>query len=438
MSFLHSCSCESVRTELDIFALKTTQTSVENSSYFEYKPVSALTQGGNIEFYVNGGGDEYLDLSSSFINITAQIYATVAIDEANQAHQAVWNRVGPVNNFLSSLFASLDVSINQKTISSNSNTYAYRAYLENLLNYDKEAKSSYLSSVLWADDTPEAFDDTANLNQGLVKRRTLIGGEKTVQLKGRIHADIFNQDKLLINGCDVKLKFTPSRIGFAIMDPTGVCDVRILEATLLVRRVKINPSILLAHSNLLSKATAKYPLTKVEIKTVSLQQGSHGEFLDNLILGQLPKRVILGFVLSGAFNGSRTLNPFNFQNFNINYLCLHSGGQQYPNKPLQPDFARNHFVDAYHTLFTDTCSNLTNQSNGISRDQYKDGNCLFCFDLSADSSASDNTHWNLIRNGNLRIEVRFSEPLAQPVNLILYAEFDAMLELTSNRECIID
>jgi len=46
---------------------------------------------------------------------------------------------------------------------------------------------------------------------------------------------------------------------------------------------------------MLSKTTAKYPLTRVEVKTFTIHAGV-GESIDNAILGQLPKRIIIGFI----------------------------------------------------------------------------------------------------------------------------------------------
>ena len=71
------------------------------------------------------------------------------------------------------------------------------------------------------------------------------------------------------------------------MDPIGLYLVHIEEANLLVRRVKISPSVLLAHAESLSKTTiqAKYPLTRVEVKAITMHSGIQGETLDNIILG---------------------------------------------------------------------------------------------------------------------------------------------------------
>jgi len=74
---------------------------------------------------------------------------------------------------------------------------------------------------------------------------------------------------------------------------------------LIVKRAKIGSDVLLAHARMLSKTSAKYPLTRVEIKTFTIHAGLVGESLDNVILGQLPKRIIVYFVDNKAFNGDR-------------------------------------------------------------------------------------------------------------------------------------
>ena len=45
MAFFHPHSCECVKSELDIFAIPPTQTSVEYGTWVEYNPLSAITHG---------------------------------------------------------------------------------------------------------------------------------------------------------------------------------------------------------------------------------------------------------------------------------------------------------------------------------------------------------------------------------------------------------
>jgi len=82
------------------------------------------------------------------------------------------------------------------------------------------------------------------------------------------------------------------------METKSASKIRILDASLIVRRAKISPGVLLAHAQMLSKTTAKYPLTRVEVKTYTIHAGLVRESLDNVILGQLPKQIIVGLSIT--------------------------------------------------------------------------------------------------------------------------------------------
>lgn len=434
MAFLHAHSCECLKTELELFTLPPTQTTIEGTQWVYYKPISSLTDNSPIEFVIPGQGDEYIDLAHTMLSLRVQVETPPKPKDAEAP------KVGPINNLLHSMFNQIDVFLNQKLVSPPNNAYAYRAYIETLLNYGTGAKNSHLTSVMWYTDTAGGMDDTADGNTGLAARRNLMANSgNQIDLLGHLHCDIFNQERFLINGVEMRIRLVRTNDAFCLMSSSKDCSIRIVEASLLVRRAKIAPGILLAHARALSKSTAKYPMTRVEVKAVSLHSGVHGDTLDNVILGQLPKRIIIGFVDNKAFNGDRKLNPFNFQNYKINYLSLYADGVQIPSKPLQPDFgARKQYVDAYHTIFSGTGIHFLNQGNCISRTAYPKGYCLFAFDLTPDLSANSNTHWNLVKHGSVRIEVRFEEPLNATVNCIVYAEYDNVLEIDSSRQVIVD
>ena len=121
---------------------------------------------------------------------------------------------------------------------------------------------------------------------------------------------------------------------------------------------------MLAHPRALSKSTAKYQLARIEVKALTLTSETHRQTLDNIILGQLPERIIVGFVESKAYIGVRNLNPFNFKNLKINFLCLYVDGVQILFEPLTPDFDKQLFADAYHLLFTGSGIHFLNEGNG--------------------------------------------------------------------------
>ena len=195
---------------------------------------------------------------------------------------------------------------------------------------------------------------------------------------------------------------------------------------------------MLAHAKALEISTAKYPITRTEIKVLTLPAGVLSKSLDNIFLGQLPKRIAVCFVSNKAFNGDFTLNPFNFQHVNVNFMVLNIDGHQMPCKPLQPKFTSKKYITMYHTLFSGTGIHFLNEGNDITRDSYPNGYCIAVFDLTPDLSAGSLTHWNLIKNGSVRLEVGFNEALAETTNCLVYGEFDSVIEIDKKRNVVVD
>ncbi|XP_015521580.2 uncharacterized protein F54H12.2-like [Neodiprion lecontei] len=442
MVFLHAHSVECMKSELDLCSVPRTQTSIEAGQWVHYKPVSSLTDDSPIKFVVPGNGDEYIDLAYTMLSVRVKLQPPTPAPRAGEGNAATPHAT-PVNNLLHSMFNQVDIFFNQKLVSPANNSYAYRAYKETLLNYTPPSKKSHLSSALWYDSedgVSNVYDaDTVGANRGFIDRKRIMSNARTVDLIGHLHCDVFNKDKFSLNGVELRLRLVRSRDSFCIMEAENRHKLHILETSLLVRRMKIGPGILLAHARTLAKGTAKYPVTRVEVKSFTIHAGVQAETLDNVILGKLLKRVIIGFVSNKAFNGDIQRNPFNFQNYSLNFLSLYVDGVQVPTKPLQMSFGKDDlYVDAYHTLFSGTGIHFLNEGNGIDRQQFAKGNCPSAFDLTPDLSANCTSHWLLIKHGTLRVEVRFDGALKETVNCLVYAEFDILIEVNAARQVITD
>ena len=113
--------------------------------------------------YLISGTDEYIDLSKTILVVEGKV--TPADGETSLKDKSGQANVAPVNNFLHSLFRQVDVYLNGKQVTPAMGTYAYRSYIETLLNYDVSAKKSQLSSALYYKDTPGKMDDKGGLPQ---------------------------------------------------------------------------------------------------------------------------------------------------------------------------------------------------------------------------------------------------------------------------------
>lgn len=430
MSLIHEQSCECMKSELDIFAVPATQTNVENGQWAEYFPVNSVSGTQPIEFNISGTGNDYLDLKNTLL------YLKVRITKKNGDNLDVDQDVGPVNNWLHSLFSEVELILNDKLLSSTNKTYPYRAYIETLLSYGSAAKETQLTASMWYKDTAKHMQDRTEDNVGFTKRKEMMSESRIVDLIGRPHLDICFQDRYLINGVNVRLRFIRSPDIFALMGDADNYKVQINNAVLHVRRVKLSPTVLTAHTKALENGTAKYPIKRIETKVFTVTRGNNVVNNNNLFQGQLPNRVFIGFVNSEAYNGLITKNPFHFDHFNINSIDLTVIGQDRPSKPFKPNFQRGRYMRSYAGLFATSGKIFHDEGNQISRDDYGNGYSLFGFDLTPDLSESE--YVNLIKNGNIKLEIEFSNALTATICVVALAEFDNMIEIDRNRNVISD
>ena len=124
MAFVHESSCECNKSELDLFQVPSTQTAIEDSQYIEHRPITSMSDGAPIEFVITGSGEEYVDLSQTYLQITAKITKPDGTDLVNGAGQPD-EGVGPVNLWLHALFSQVDLSLNERLVTPSTNTYPY-------------------------------------------------------------------------------------------------------------------------------------------------------------------------------------------------------------------------------------------------------------------------------------------------------------------------
>ena len=85
-----------------------------------------------------------------------------------------------------------DVNVLRPPVTLHETSYHYKAYLEKLLNYGSDASSTHLVSSFWYLDSSGELKD----NSGFVKRLHYLSSDNTIELYGRLHADLFNSDKI--------------------------------------------------------------------------------------------------------------------------------------------------------------------------------------------------------------------------------------------------
>ncbi|GIY50384.1 uncharacterized protein F54H12.2 [Caerostris darwini] len=150
----------------------------------------------------------------------------------------------------------------------------------------------------------------------------------------------------------------------------------------------------------------------------------------------MPKRIIVGYVDNDAFQGTFEKSPFDFKHYHMNFIGIYVDGQPKPHAPLELNFDKNDYIKGYHSHFSGTEKIGHDRGHFISREDYIKGNTLLAFNFSPDLCNGD--HLNLIKQSNLRLEIKFSQSLSQTISVIVFAEFDNVIEINKTRNILVD
>ncbi|GBN27373.1 Uncharacterized protein F54H12.2 [Araneus ventricosus] len=432
MSLIHADSQAAVKYKLDLFLTPLTETAIEKGQWLEYHPITNIRNGNPIEFSISESGEDYIHLSATHLHLKVKILK-------DNAKLGETDNVAPVNLLLYSLSSHEDVSLKRRLISASRNLYPFRSYIETLLNYGSDYKKSFPTCESFYKDSASCFDKTAPawVNEGFKKPASLIEKSKVIDLIGNLQSDIFYQDRLLLNVVDLKVKLIRSKPEFCLITPAnGNYSVIFEHASSFVRKVKVSPGVLLGHSKALQSTTARYPIDRILSKMYSISKGSFSFSQYKVFLLQMPKRLIITCVDNDAFNGTYSSNPFHFKYNNLNFLGAYVDGNPISSKPLESDYSNGQSIRTFNSLLVGSGKLASNKGIYINREEFVQGYALYAFDLTLD--LCDGSHLNLVNQGNLSIKLKFSNALEKTISVLVYAEFQNMIEITNSRNVLCD
>ena len=363
MSYVHPYSKRCEKSEVDLFSVPPTQLSLEKGRWIDYRPLSSVENPDSaITFLIAG---EYLDLSKTILYVEGKIMNK---DYKSPLSGGGQTNVAPVNNFLHSLFRQVDVYLNGKQVTPAMGTYAYRSYIETLLNYDVSAKKSQLSSAFYFKDTAGQMDEVGALpqtkkvkikpvgddgnegvaetvfittkrtgNQGFANRHKFIENGNQFVLSGPIFSDVFMSDRLLLNMLNLKVVLNRSPDAFCLMDMNQTAEdvkVKLTDVVLKIWKVKVDQAISDATEITLKQTPALYPIRRVECKVLNIPSEFPSVRMDNIFSGVIPKSFVFGLVTVDASNGTYKKNPYNFAHFGVTAVTLTANGEEIPFKQL--------------------------------------------------------------------------------------------------------
>ena len=459
----------SLRSELASMKLPPSDISCNYSAdYLKFFPLLSVRDPYNpIEFIINSDSNSYLDLSDSFMHVVARVRKgdDSVVDD---------NTVCPSNLFFQLMIKNVEIYINSVLIYDSSNYYAHIAYLQRLLTTTDDVKLTELKNELfYPDKVVESY--TAN-SEGFKKRTTFANGSHQFTMLGRIVAGIFNQKSWLPPGTQVRIVMRRNPPDFCLdstaVEDTGSAGAKIKrvfkyeldEVSFLVSRKPVSGRIMELHRSLLEKNhTFKFVTNESYVKTIQVPRGMTSVVADNIIMGPIPKIIVIGCVKSSAMVGSLTESPMNFAHSNLKQINLSWNADTVENRvvPLNFSTTSNTIPDNFLLGLQSLKKAAPDGKLSISRDEYKNGK-LFIIIISYTSN-TDNEAYTLIfvcltgnclvafellpvmndalsinRRGSVKLSLEYRESTTVPLTVIIYCMYQRVIEIDANRNVLLD
>lgn len=415
--------------ELALFAPKPYDASLIGSRFVAHRPIQPLTEGGTAEFILEKNSEDYIDLKKT------KLYMRTKIVRKDGKPLKESDKVAFVNIPLHAFWRQVDLYIGNILVTSRISTnYAFKAYIDIATNYEEDVKESQLQAILYHKDTPGQMDDNDPLsgkNLGLKQRYDYSkkGGE--VEMEGTLLTDLSMQDKLILNNTKITYILHPSDDNFRLMSPLKDTYATVITA-LKVKfcKVKVEETIRNAHEAALTNSPALYHISQSIVTYNTALKGASEIIIENPHASVVPSITRVVLVSNAAFRGDINRNPFNFQHFYLNEMAFKVEGHNVGGEPLSLDFKQGKYIEAYNSMYSAIDMYDSNESNYITRSDFKNGYGFFFFDKYGYRGKA---YMHKTQTGNTNLSLVFSEPLPEAVTAIVYSNVDSTITIDKER-----
>jgi hypothetical protein len=394
--------------------------------------------------FVLVGTDSYIDLSKTHLVLRCKFTGTFNKDNDNNLAPTKTNvaktKLGPVNAIAHALFKSIRIKLGNTNITSGDTDYGYKAFLQLLFNTNKAAQDTYFKLIGWETDKPGQFD-SLTANTPLTTRRDQWSDAGEIEFVMKLHSALFFHDKAIPPYIDTEIELMrhPNPNFYLMYAEGGNFSVEITKAVLLCQKTKLAPEFSAGIEITMRQDQEPiiFNLNDSYVGNYVINQGVYNYHNDTLFLGKSPKRIIIGFVDSLAYNGHRAKNPFNFQNFDIEAVRLTKNGIDFPHPPIETNWDADLYKEAYHYLCASVQGDYNDAVLHITPEAFKSGTTLYSYDMSPDQRGSADLHNAANKPSVIKFEVKFRTAPTSPIQMIVYYEMDTHIVIDYKRNVMV-
>ena len=423
-----------------------------------YVRINLFNTGINPVMFQVDPQEAFLDLSDSYFEVE------IVMKKNDATNLLAGDVIGLANNLAHTLFRQINVRLNGTLISPQTGTYHYKAFIEAILNHDRDDDKTLMVREGWYNslDTPddgEAGEYTADMlnaahddykamsdeKKALADSRLQFLGGKRVTLRFRPYLEVFHLSKWLVPGVQIQIDMYFNNPSVWAIRWHGAKTLRLQEAEvkekLILAQVKVAPSIHLEIANDMKSGTvATYPTLRGEIRTYSDPNDNRHFECSNPFHNQLPNRTVVILLKQTAFNGDITTNPFTCGKFSVSTIKQLVNGEEYPYETLELvhiDDSKN--LRGYDRFLQASGSYCRGRGNMVLRENWgQDKRCtVLVFDNTA-NGCLDTPVLSPKQTGELRLVIDFEADPGVNLTILVYGEFENLLEINANKVVTYD
>ncbi|XP_029197593.2 uncharacterized protein F54H12.2-like [Acropora millepora] len=452
---------------LQVFKPPATDRSITACRYIPIKP--AMTGINPVEIVVPST-QTLIDFGRSFFRVRVKLQTDAPANDP----------VYVTPNIGHGLFRQISVLINGVSLESKTDDYAYKAYFRDLLNTDKEEGQSFMHLQGWYNEVnfpPALARNTTDSATPHADYKALTDSQKealkamereTKYLRGgvwkeyyiRPHNPLFFTGKAMVPDQEIVFKLYLNDPKFFMLSkqdtigngggPLEQCNALTgadIKVEFVACQLTVAPDLQNAIMSSRLSTNAVYPFLSGRLRTFSMANGLTEFDQDKLFNERIPVRMFVGLVHNDAYNGNYLRNPYCFEKFGCTMMRVTINGEEYPFKQeLEFNSANGDKDTEGWRRFLDAAGHLKvpglvtremwGNSKGLNHDNsavdVKQGTqTIFGFNFSP-SGIIDAPHFHPMQVGNVRLNFKLNAPVAHPIVVVIYAEFENFMEISNN------
>lgn len=449
---------DSSTSAMDIFEPEVVDKAVRHSRECVIRPTSMQSAGPFI-FQIPAENDLYVDTKTLRLHGKVKLKRKTTTGLVNLDETDL---VTVANAFPKGAFKMIETYLNGVPLGNPSTpAYPYRSIMESLLSFTETAKKTHLECEYFKPDLPGhcEFDDYM-IEQGTsmkekakthpqancagYERYEKFAKSNQVDFSDTLRGEVSTFDRFLLNKVDIMFKFIRSDDSFFIQqkDESKEYVLHFDDLYMTVNKIELDEDFVEGvNSKLAGGKRGIYPISRSTVRTKQVANSLNYLNWSGMYQGKLPETIIIGMVDSKAFAGSKTLNPFNFQHFDMKNIQLKVNSVSVPSIRLDTVFndadkTKRQLMRAYRHLNDHTGILSANDGTGITLDMFAEGFSLFPFDLSPDLCLSHHNH--LAQTGQIDLEISFGTDLPQNITIVALMNYNDTIEIDHERKIYVN